>query len=119
MTLGTYKIVKETKMAEGGYGEVWKCRAAQKDTLYALKEIRLQVRVLEVRAKSYGKCTRKNPAYWYLCDEIGQAQVEGGGGVGGVGAGVDRETKGRRGRVSSFRVWDDHSFRLDRQQQLH
>jgi hypothetical protein len=32
-----YRIIKEAKLAEGAYGDVWKCKQASADTLYALK----------------------------------------------------------------------------------
>jgi len=32
-----YLIIKEAKLAEGAYGDVWKCKQASADTLYALK----------------------------------------------------------------------------------
>jgi len=42
LTFGSYEILKEVKIAEGGYGEIWKCKAVSSDKIYALKEIRLQ-----------------------------------------------------------------------------
>jgi len=40
------RIIKEVIIANGAYGEVWKCKEAQTNTLYALKIIRLQVSFL-------------------------------------------------------------------------
>jgi hypothetical protein len=40
--LGEWSLFKQSKLAEGAYGDVWKCKAANSDTLYALKQIRLQ-----------------------------------------------------------------------------
>lgn len=39
--LDEFSVLRQAKLAEGAYGEVWKCRASG-DCIYALKEIRLQ-----------------------------------------------------------------------------
>ena len=44
--LEEFSVLRQAKLAEGAYGEVWKCRAG--DCLYALKEIRLQNRELSL-----------------------------------------------------------------------
>jgi hypothetical protein len=64
--IGGKVVVKESKLAEGAYGEVWKCRVSDGEELFALKEIRLQNKELremfekEVRILVRGQKRRSN-----------------------------------------------------------
>jgi len=37
LQLGKYNILKQVKIAEGAYGDIWKCKAVMSDSIYALK----------------------------------------------------------------------------------
>jgi serine/threonine protein kinase len=47
VTLGDFSIIKQSKLAEGAYGDVWKCKSSHDDCIYALKEIKLQNKELK------------------------------------------------------------------------
>lgn len=46
VVLGEFSVLKQSKLAEGAYGDVWKCKSSREDCIYALKEIKLQSREL-------------------------------------------------------------------------
>jgi serine/threonine protein kinase len=46
LSLGDISVLKQSKLAEGAYGDVWKCKSTKEDCIYALKEIKLQNREL-------------------------------------------------------------------------
>ena len=52
LKIGAFTVLKDSRMAEGAYGSVWKCKSLGGDRLYALKEIVLQNKELE---KMYAK----------------------------------------------------------------
>jgi hypothetical protein len=64
--IGERVVIKESKLAEGAYGEVWKCRLSEGEQLFALKEIRLQNKELramfekEVRILVRGQKRRRS-----------------------------------------------------------
>lgn len=37
VTLGQFSVIKQSKLAEGAYGDVWKCKSTKDDGIYALK----------------------------------------------------------------------------------
>lgn len=64
--LDEFSVIRQAKLAEGAYGEVWKCRASG-DCIYALKEIRLQNSELSLmyqkEARILVKCNTFRPSY--------------------------------------------------------
>ena len=64
--IGGKVVIKESRLAEGAYGEVWKCRLSEGEQLFALKEIRLQSKELremfekEVRILVRGQTLRSS-----------------------------------------------------------
>ena len=45
--MGEYSLIRQTKIAEGAYGDIWKCQSCFSDSIFALKEIRLQNKQLD------------------------------------------------------------------------
>jgi hypothetical protein len=37
VNLEEYSVIKQSKLAEGAYGDVWKCKSSKDDCIYALK----------------------------------------------------------------------------------
>ena len=37
LNIGNFALLKQSQLAEGAYGEVWKCKGIASDSLFALK----------------------------------------------------------------------------------
>lgn len=37
LTVGGFRVLKQSKLAEGAYGDIWKCKEYSSDVLFALK----------------------------------------------------------------------------------